>query len=87
MSQQKPSYPSGESFVGRTLIVLAVVTLVILVLLGAWRVQSVVLLLFLWALLAVFLRGLSRPLTCVTRLPGMWVVECCNAKRFTVPNR
>lgn len=64
----------GGSFVRRTLTVIGLVTLSALLLLGAWQVQTVVFLLFLGVLLAVFWRGLARPLVRFTPLPETWAV-------------
>lgn len=63
-----------RGFVARALIVIGLTTLTVLLLLGAWRVQSVVFLLFLGILLAVFWRGLARPLARSTPLPMTWAV-------------
>lgn len=69
-----PNERVGTGFVKRTLCVVAVVGFSGLFLLGAWQVRSVLFLLFLSVLLAVFWRGLSRLLTRVTPLPGRWAV-------------
>jgi predicted PurR-regulated permease PerM len=72
---RKRDDPGGvRGFVPRALVVIGLATLTVLLLLGAWRVRSVVFLLFLGILLAVFWRGLARPLARWTPLPMTWAV-------------